>query len=64
MSIKKEEENLRVREEVGENERARSSVGGGRGFYVSHEERLIAGHVVGGERGHVGAVVGKTEVGI
>ncbi len=28
----KEEENLRVREEVGENERAGSSVGGGRDF--------------------------------
>lgn len=64
MSISKEEENLRVREEVGENERARSSVEGGRGFYVSHTERLTAGHVVGGERGHVGAVVGKIEMGI
>lgn len=52
-----------MREEVGENERARSSAGGGRGFYVSHKERLTAGHVVGGERGHVGAVVGKIEVG-
>lgn len=52
-----------MREEVGENERARSSVGGGRGFYVSHKERLTAGHVVGGERGHAGAVVGKIEVG-
>lgn len=63
VSISKEEENLRVREEVRENERARSSVGGWRGFYVSHKERLTAGHVVGGERGHVGAVVGKIEVG-
>lgn len=52
MSIRKEEENLRVREEVGENERAGSSVWGREGFYVSHEERLTAGHVVGGERGH------------